>query len=79
MRERQNAPLPSMDRNSRPVVKVDRKGRIVARYLSITEAAAANFMAKESVRNRCRRITKKEYDDQGHTFRFEEDCYGKRK
>lgn len=70
---------PQMANNSRPVVKVDREGRVVARYLSILEAAKANYMAKESVRNRCLGIVKKEYDENGHTFRFDEVTYGQRK
>lgn len=63
----------------RPVVKVDRKVRIVARYKSIREAAELNYMSKTNVSNRCNGLTKKEYDEQGHTYRWAEDVkHGKK-
>ena len=56
----------------RAVEKIDRQGRVVARYRSVKEAAAANFMCQPSVAARCYGRVKKCWDADGCTYRFAE-------
>ncbi len=56
----------------RPVVKIDRDGKIVARYGDAMEAANANFMTLGSVKYRCYGRVKKEFALIGYSFRYED-------
>ena len=65
----------SEDRRGLPkaVVKVDRQGRIVARYRSMKDAAKANFLSIPSVTARCEGKIKKCWGADGCTYRFAEE------
>lgn len=56
----------------RPVVKIDRDGKVVARYGDVMEAANANYMTPGSVKFRCYGRVKKEFALIGHSFRYED-------
>lgn len=64
-------PMPLCANERRPVEKVDRDGKVVARYPSARAAAKANFMSYQSVLDRCNGKTKKPYGEDGCTFRFD--------
>lgn len=53
-----------------PVDKVDRQGNIIESYTSIKHAAEANFMHPMAVKKRCEGLIVKEYNENGHTFRY---------
>lgn len=53
-----------------PVNKVDRRGRIIEQYPTIKDAAEKNFMHINSIRNRCDGLIMREYDENGHTYRW---------
>lgn len=58
---------------NKPVVKIDANGNIVARYASLTEAANANYMSRESMSGRCNNKLKHPERLDGYTYRFEAD------
>ena len=58
--------------NSKPVLKVDKYGQIVAVYSSTVEAAKANYMSQASVSKRCRKQIKDPYRLDGYNYVFEE-------
>ena len=53
-----------------PVDKVDRQGNVIETYSSIKIAAEANFMNPMAIKKRCEGQIVKEYDENGHTFRY---------
>ena len=54
----------------RAVEKIDRQGRVIARYSSMKEAAEANYLCQPSVADRCYGRIKKCWDADGCTYRF---------
>lgn len=62
-----NNPFPG----ARPVVKVNRKGEVVARYMSCNRAAVQNGLREDQISSRCHRKGKSdEFRLMGFTFRF---------
>lgn len=57
--------------NSRPVLKVDKRGRVVAIYRSQSEAAKANFITQQAISKRCHRLVKDPYRLDGYNYIFE--------
>lgn len=55
----------------KPVVKIDRNGTIIDAYSSIKEAGKANHICGTSVRQRCKKRIKDEFDLLGFSFRYE--------
>jgi len=65
-----NNPFPG----ARAVVKIDRKGETVARYVSCNRAALQNSLREDQVSSRCHRRGKSdEFRLMGFTFRFAEE------
>lgn len=64
-------PMPLCANERKPVVKVDRDGKIIARYPSARAAAKVNFMSYQSVLDRCNGKIQKPYGEDGCTFRFD--------
>jgi len=57
--------------NSRPVVKLDREGNVVAVYRSQTEAARSNYITQQAISNRCNGKIEDPYRLDGYDYRFE--------
>lgn len=57
------------------VVKIDKNGKVLERYKSLSEAAKKNPMSKTSIENRTRRKLKNEFAVCDFTFRLEDDIY----
>ena len=55
------------------VVKIDRDGKVLEKYRSLSEAAKKNPMSKTSIENRTRRKLKHEFSICDFTFRLEDD------
>ena len=55
----------------RPVFKVDRAGRVVAVYRSVTEAARKNYLSKTAVWHRCTGRVHDPYSLDGYNYRYE--------
>lgn len=66
-------PMPVQSRERKPVVKVDRDGKVVARYASARAAAKLNYMNYQSVLDRCNGKIKKPYGEDGCTFQFDKE------
>lgn len=65
-----NNPFPG----AREVVKIDRKGAVVARYASCNRAAVQNALREDQISSRCHRKGKTdEFRFMGFTFRFAEE------
>lgn len=65
-----NNPFPG----ARAVVKIDRKGAVVARYASCNRAAMQNSLREDQISSRCHRKGKTdEFRLMGFTFRFAEE------
>ena len=58
---------------TRTIVKIDPEGRVVERYISVTQAARRNFMSDEFVDWRCVRNVKSEFAPMGYSFRYAEE------
>lgn len=68
-----NNPFPG----ARAVVKIDRKGEVVARYASCNRAALQNSLREDQISSRCHRKGKSdEFRLTGFTFRFAEEWDG---
>lgn len=63
----------------RSVEKVDKQGRVVALYASVTEAAEKNFMHRKSIWMRCTNQVRNPYLLDGYTYRYEEKRGGRPK
>lgn len=63
----------------RSVEKVDKRGRVVALYSSVTEAAEKNFMSRKSIWMRCTKRVRNPYLLDGYTYRYEEPGRGRKK
>lgn len=57
----------------RPIVKIDVQGRVVARYTSLTAAENCEDLGRDSIRVRCKREVKSEFNGRKYTFRFAEE------
>lgn len=55
----------------RPVVKIDKRGRVVEAYGSVSEAARKNYMSTKAVQWRCDKKVRDPYKLNGFTFRYE--------
>lgn len=55
----------------KPVVKLDRNGEVVAFYRSAGEAAKANYISENSVRQRCLNNIKKPFSLDGYNYQYE--------
>ena len=55
----------------RAVEKVDKRGRVVALYSSVTEAAEKNYMSRKAIWMRCTKRVRNPYSLDGHTYRYE--------
>jgi len=58
--------------NSRPVLKVDRDGNVVAIYRSGSEAARANNICQQAINKRCHGLIEDPYRLDGYNYIFEE-------
>lgn len=56
----------------RAVEKVDKRGRVVALYSSVTEAAEENYISRKSIWMRCTNRVRNPYLLDGYTYRYEE-------
>ena len=65
--------------NSRPVLKVDRKGEVVAIYNSTAEAGRKNHISQAAIAKRCRGLIADPYRLDGFNYIYEERLYGRRK
>lgn len=65
--------------NSRPVLKVDQAGEIVAVYRSGAEAARANFTSQSAISSHCRGRVKDVYRLDGCRYVYEDDYYRKKR
>lgn len=54
------------------VEMIDRAGNVVELYTSTREAAKANHLSHEAVRQRCQGMVKRPYELTGYTFRYED-------
>lgn len=59
-------------RGGRPVVKIDKNGKIVARYVSAEAAAKANYVTPKTIKVRCYGEVKREFALIGYSFRYED-------
>lgn len=55
----------------RTVLKLDRAGRVIAIYPSVTEAAKRNYISKNAVYNRCANKVKSPFDLDGFNYQYE--------
>lgn len=60
----------------KPVVKIDRDGKVLERYRSLSEAAKKNPMSKTAIKNRTERKLRGEFSGFDYTFRLEADMKG---
>ena len=58
--------------NCRPVLKVDRRGKVVAIYRSTVEAAKANHISQAAISKRCLGKVKDPYRLDGYNYVYEE-------
>lgn len=58
--------------NSRSILKVDKRGRVVAVYRSEVEAAKANYISQQAVSRRCHGLLRNPYRLDGHNYIFED-------
>lgn len=65
--------------NTRPVLKVDREGNVIALYRSQVEAARANHICQQAISKRCRGQIEDPYRLDGHNYIFEEEKRGRPK
>lgn len=65
------APNALVSSRERPVVKIDRDGRVVARYDSVSAAESDGEMSRDSIRERCNRNVLNEFRRYGYTYRYE--------
>ena len=61
------------------IVKVNTKGKVIARYDSITEAAAKNFVSRTVIYRRVSNKIKDPYDENGFTYKFESEVQNARR
>ena len=72
--ERLSKGLTAAEGRRKPVVCVDRLGDVLARYVSIENAAAETGLSRDAIADRVsRKITANEFQLCGTTFRFEEE------
>ena len=65
--------------NSRPVLKVDRAGEVVAIYPSTMEAARANHISQAAIGKRCLGLIEDPYRLDGYNYIYEEKKRRKKK
>jgi len=58
--------------NSRPVLKVDRRGKVVEVYRSQVEAARKNHISQQAISKRCNGLIEDPYRLDGYNYVFEE-------
>lgn len=58
--------------NSRPVLKVDRAGNVVAIYRSGSEAARANHISQQAICKRCNGLVEDPYRLDGYNYIYED-------
>ena len=59
--------------NARPVIKIDRRGRVLEKYESAAEAARKNYICANGIKDRCYRHVVKEWVRGYYTFRYADD------
>ena len=63
--------------NSRPVLKLDREGNVVAIYRSGSEAARENFISQKAMSTHCRGLVEDPYRLDGYQYVYEEAYRGR--
>ena len=64
---------------SKPVVKLDQGGNVVALYSSAADAAKANYCSKSAMRYHCAGKAEDKYSLDGYEYRYEERGKGRKK
>lgn len=55
----------------RSVEKIDKQGRVIELYASVSEAARKNFMSTKAIQGRCQNKVKEPFALNGYSFRYE--------
>lgn len=58
--------------NRKPIVKIDKSGKIVEVYPSLHAASLANYMSEAAIRERCKGIVKRPFAGTGYSFRYDD-------